>query len=175
MVCYSIVKKSPLKIPVSTLLFALYATNMYYIHELCLVIDKKHRTSLLACITADGEVIQINKMQIKRYVFTCTNAQNSPSSVVTINDKTQQFIVMNASDLEYFLQFTRNSSETDHQQMCSCLWYSNFDLNYAFIHAVKTYSHAKVYCQGSRHHCLRKLVQLILYLKGDFMKNMLRI
>ena len=57
------------------------------------MIDKKHRTLLLACITADGEVIQINKMQIKRYVFTCTNAHNSPSSVVTINDKTEQFIL----------------------------------------------------------------------------------
>ena len=60
---------------------------MYYIHELHLIIDKKDRTSLLACITADGEVIQINKMQIKRYVFTCANAHNSPFSVVTINDK----------------------------------------------------------------------------------------
>ena len=47
---------------------------------------------------------------------------------------------MNASDLEYFLQFTRNSSETDSQQMCSGLWYSNFYLNYAFIHTVKTYA-----------------------------------
>ena len=66
---------------------------MYYIHELYLIIDKKHRTSLLACIMADGEGIQINKMQIKRYVFTCTNAHNSPSSVVTINDKTEQVIL----------------------------------------------------------------------------------
>ena len=32
--------------------------------------------SLLACITADGEVIQINKMQIKRSAFTCANAHN---------------------------------------------------------------------------------------------------
>ena len=65
-------------------------------------------------------------MQIKRYVFTCTNAHNSPSSVVNINDKTEQFIlnqcstgvlvdvkasiekvallqiVMNATDFEFF-------------------------------------------------------------------------
>ena len=36
-------------------------------------------------------------MQIKRYVFTCTNAHNSPSSVVTINDKTEQFILNQCS------------------------------------------------------------------------------
>ena len=90
-------KKSPLNFPVSTLLFVLFETNMYYIHELYLVIDKKHRNSLLACITADGEVIQINNMQIKRHVFTCTNAHNSLSSVVTINDKTEQFILNQCS------------------------------------------------------------------------------
>ena len=49
------------------------------------VIDKKHRNSLLACIMADGEVIQINNMQIKRYVFTCTNAHNSDDKMIKQN------------------------------------------------------------------------------------------
>ena len=66
---------------------------MYDIHELCLVIDKKHHTLLLACITADGEVIHINKMQIKDMYLLALMQHNSPSSLVTINDKTEQCIL----------------------------------------------------------------------------------
>ena len=42
---------------------------------------------------------------------------------------------MNASDLEHFLHFTRNNSETDSQQIWSCLCYSNFYLNHVVIHS----------------------------------------